>query len=380
MSKPIHHTIASLAIAASITPASAGAISFTPLGDLTGGDFNSAAYAISNDGTTVVGASSFGVTNDFGAFHWTLLTGMVPLTDLPTGGFESGASAVDADGSVIAGYGTAATTEAASWTSPLYAPTSLGTLGGANPFSRANGISADGSVIVGETSTAAGTEAFVWTSGGMVSIGDFPTGGTSSVANAVSDDGSVVVGGGLHAGPSGEAFRWEANVMVGLGDLAGGSADSIALGISGDGSTVVGSSNSGNGLEAFVWTVGSGIQPLGDLAGGTFESRAHDASGNGGLIVGYGTDADGQRAVIWSSGTLFDLNVIAAAVLPAGWVLEEAFGISSDGLSIVGRANNPDGNNEAFLLRLDTAPVPEPGTGALLAFGLLTLAVKRHRR
>ena len=61
-------------------------------------------------------------------------------------------------------------------------------------------------------------------------------------------------------------------------------------------------------------------------------------------------------------------------MLPPGWLLEEAFGISSDGLAIVGRANNPDGNNEAFLLRLDTAPIPEPGTGALLALGLLALA------
>src|SRR5688572_23894625 len=112
MHQHIRHKLASLVIAAALAPASAGAISFTPLGDLAGGDFNSAAYAISNDGATVVGAGSFGVTNDFGAFRWTTLTGMLPLTDLATGGFESGANAVDADGSVIAGYGTAATTEA----------------------------------------------------------------------------------------------------------------------------------------------------------------------------------------------------------------------------------------------------------------------------
>ncbi|TMA34101.1 MAG: PEP-CTERM sorting domain-containing protein [Deltaproteobacteria bacterium] len=272
------------------------------------------------------------------------------------------------NGSVIAGYGTGTSgSEASTWTGPLYAPpTGLGTLGGANPVSAANGVSANGSVVVGRTTTAAGTEAFMWTSGGgMVSIGDFPDGGTNSTANAISDDGSVIVGGGLHSGPSGEAFRWTSGTgLVGLGDLAGGNADSLALGVSGDGNAVVGQSDSGNGIEAFIWTIGSGIQPLGDLAGGGFES---------------GTAADGSHAVLWSSGALFDLNVIAAAVLPAGWQLEDAFSISADGLSIVGRANNPDGNNEAFLLRLDSAPIPEPGTGLLVSFGLLVLAARRCR-
>jgi uncharacterized membrane protein len=213
----------------------------------------------------------------------------------------------------------------------------------------------------------------------MVSLGDFPTGGTDSVANDVSDDGSVIVGGGLHLGPVGEAFRWTSGAgLVGLGDLPGGTNDSLALGVSGDGNTVVGESVSAGGIEAFVWTVGSGIQPLGDLAGGIFESRAYDASADGSLIVGSSEAADSVRAVIWSSGALFDLNLIAAAVLPAGWLLEEAFGISSDGLAIVGRANNPDGNNEAFLLRLDTAPVPEPGTALLLGLGLIALAGARR--
>jgi uncharacterized membrane protein len=215
----------------------------------------------------------------------------------------------------------------------------------------------------------------------MVSLGDFPTGGTESTATAVSDDGSVVVGGGLHVGPVGEAFRWTSGTgLVGLGDLAGGTADSLALGVSGDGNTVVGQSIGPNGIEAFVWTVGSGMQGLGDLSGGAFESRARDASADGSLIVGHATAGDGMRAVIWSGGNLLDLNLVAAAVLPAGWLLEEAFGISSNGLAIVGRANNPDGDNEAFLLRLDNAPpIPEPATGALLALGLAVITAARRR-
>ena len=140
---------------ASLLASPATALTFTPLGDLLGGDFNSSAYAISNDGTTVVGSGSAAL--DFEAFRWTQATGMLPLADLAGGGFESGANAVAVQRTptVIAGYGTTATAaEAASWSSPLYAPTSLGTLGGANPGSVANGISANGSVIVGRTTTA----------------------------------------------------------------------------------------------------------------------------------------------------------------------------------------------------------------------------------
>ena len=373
------NSVAAAIATAALFAGPAPAITFTPLGDLGGGDTDSTAYAISNDGTTVVGTSS--ALRGFEAFRWTQLTNMVTLGDLAGGSNESAGYAASSNGSVIAGYGTGTSgSEASTWTGPLYAPpTGLGTLGGANPVSAANGVSANGSVVVGRTTT--GTEAFMWTSGGgMVSIGDFPDGGANSTANAISDDGSVIVGGGLHSGPSGEAFRWTSGTgLVGLGDLAGGNADSLALGVSGDGNAVVGQSDSGNGIEAFIWTIGSGMQPLGDLAGGGFESRARDASANGTLVVGHGTAADGSHAVLWSSGALFDLNVIAAAVLPAGWQLEDAFSISADGLSIVGRANNPDGNNEAFLLRLDSAPIPEPGAGLLVSFGLLVLAARRCR-
>jgi probable HAF family extracellular repeat protein len=375
-----------VAIAASSLLASqAGALSFTPLGDLPLGDFNSTAYAISNDGTTVVGTGNSAVDSE--AFRWTLDTGMLPLADLPGGGGESTAYGVSSDGSLIAGYGSVATgsgTSAASWSSPLYAPSDLGSLGDPNPYSRANGVSGDGSVIVGDTTVPSGfIQGFLWTSGGgMVSLGDLPGGPASSSAAAVSDNGLVIVGGSGVSGPTSEAFRWESNVMTGLGDLAGGIVLSNAYGVSGDGTTVVGDSISGNGLEAFIWTLAAGsMTGLGDLAGGTFDSHANDTNSDGSLIVGYGTAADDTKhATIWnSSGQIFDLNVIAAAVLPAGWILEEAFGISADGLSIVGRGNNPDGNNEAWLLQIDFAPVPEPGTGLLIALGLLALAAARRR-
>src|SRR5437667_4402945 len=80
------------------------ALTFTPLGDLAGGDANSTAYAISNDGSTVVGTSS--ATLGFEAFRWTQLTTMVTLGDLVGGSNESAGYATSSNGSVIAGYGT----------------------------------------------------------------------------------------------------------------------------------------------------------------------------------------------------------------------------------------------------------------------------------
>src|SRR5262245_31903202 len=77
--------------------------------------------------------------------------------------------------------------------------TPLGDLPGGNFFSRAMGLSADGSTIVGFSSSSnspgSNFEAFRWTSGsGMIGLGDLPNGGFDSGAFGVSADGLIVVG------------------------------------------------------------------------------------------------------------------------------------------------------------------------------------------
>ena len=86
----------------------------------------------------------------------------------------------------------------------------LGTLGGG--WSKAYGVSADGSVVVGWSYNAAGwTRAFRWTaSGGMQDLGTLP-GGNRSEAWGVSADGSVVVGSAQNAAGYDHAFRWTAS-------------------------------------------------------------------------------------------------------------------------------------------------------------------------
>src|SRR5262245_5955624 len=96
----------------------------------------------------------------------------------------------------------------------------VGDLPGGPFYSVARGVSADGSVVVGDSQSAAGYEAFRWTrSGGIVGLGDLAGGAYSSVANDVSGDGSVVVGNGTSS-VSSHAFRWAAQTgMTTIGQL-----------------------------------------------------------------------------------------------------------------------------------------------------------------
>jgi probable HAF family extracellular repeat protein len=107
--------------------------------------------------------------------------------------------------------------------------TPLGDLPGGIFKSAASGVSADGSVVVGNSNSAAGTEAFRWTlGGGMVGLGDLPGGNFSSEATAVSADGTVVVGFSEVAGLGTEAFRWTSGGgMAGLGFLPGGGTSAL---------------------------------------------------------------------------------------------------------------------------------------------------------
>ena len=88
----------------------------------------------------------------------------------------------------------------------------VGDLPGGSAFSWAEGLSADGTTVVGSSTSASGTEAFRRRQGGEIEgLGDLPGGDFVSVAEAASADGSVIVGWSVddasHTGAIG-AFRW----------------------------------------------------------------------------------------------------------------------------------------------------------------------------
>jgi probable HAF family extracellular repeat protein len=265
----------------------------------------SSAYDISADGSVIVG--QWGSQ----AFRWTQETGLDGLGDLPRGAFFSFANAVSADGSVVVGLGS--TDFCPRGCVHIYPPfrwtpnSGMARLG--MPIERrfdhrlALDVSADGLVIVGGA-----TEASMWTQmEGSIGLGDLPGGpDASSRAYGVSADGTVIVGvGDVVTDSGGEAFRWTQNSgMVGLGILPGFDF-SVAQDVSADGSIVVGTLGlATESAGAFIWDATHGMRNVQDvlvnsigfgasLAGWTL-SDATAISADGRVVVGYGTNPDGN--------------------------------------------------------------------------------------
>jgi len=287
------------------------------LGTLGGNE--SFALGVSADGTVVTGAAdSPGGTQLFlEAFRWT-------LTNPATG-----------EGQMVG----------------------LGDLPGGDQYSVGTGISADGSVIVGGASSAASLaggfscgydpfrcdyEAFRWTqAGGMQALGDLAGGSYQSLAWGVSADGRVVVGESSSA-QAGlldvEAFRWTAATgMVGLGDLPGGNFISMAYAANADGSLVVGASavaigDGGNDVFApFIWDERNGMRDLRDVFAQLGLSmpelvmtHAYDISDDGLVVTGAGTSiyrtpALDLRTEAWVGGLALPEPGASSATL-AAWV------------------------------------------------------------
>ena len=216
-------------------------------------------------------------------------------------------------------------------------------------FSRANGISHDGSVAFGWNDQLDGYRTgVIWVDGGVVDLTD-ADGNPVGEAYAASADGSVVVGGGYYTANGSEAWRWTAATGVQpIGILPGSNplapapvhsrqsarldrkqpatgpmpngflpAESFAFAVSDDGNTVVGASGPWPVRTASIWTPASGLVPL------------------------------------------VDHLVAAGVAIPDGWFLAAGTALSADGLTIGGWGLNPEGNMQAFIIDLRPAAAPE---------------------
>jgi probable HAF family extracellular repeat protein len=258
-----------------------------------------------------------------------------PLGFLPNG-YDSTPNGVSANGSVVVGQ---SNNVAFRWTPTGGMVRLAGTFG-----SSALGVSADGTTAVGQNPKAnGGIDAVRWTAGGgPSSLGILP-GGTDAVSYAygASADGSVIVGRAVRN--IYEPFRWtEETGMVGLGGLNGYPSGADALAVSADGSVIVGSSNAPSGVESFRWTEQLGMVSLGHLPGqGGFEvSHAWGVSPDGSFIVGDAHDVDqNTEAFRWTSAT----GMVGLGDLPGGGTSSIARGVSADGSVVVGRSAGLNG-------------------------------------
>lgn len=206
----------------------------------------------------------------------------------------------------------------------------------------------------------------------MEGLGILP-GASSSVAEGVSGDGSVVVGLSSNRG-----FRWTAATgMQLIPPQPNASFVRAARAVSPDGLSIVGYSDLSTipgGREAFLTTPGGTIG-LGWLPyGGTAPfSEALGVSGDGRFVVGYSSNI----AFFWDASRgmrrLSDALLADHGLNTAGWSLGRATSISSDGMVICGNGLDPQGRQTGWVVVL-----PSPGASAFVLAGFA--AASRRRR
>jgi probable HAF family extracellular repeat protein len=259
----------------------------------------------------------------------------------------------------------------------------LGFLPGGN-FSLASGVSANGSVVVGQANgDTTSHSSFRWTAAtGMQPLPAAPGFDFSYGASGISADGSVIVG--TNANKNGvlsadHAYRFtDAGGYQDLG-VQPGFTRSVASAVSGDGQTVVGFSQlfpppSGFGAitGAYRWTQTTGLVPLFSDENTSYASAVNY---DGSRIVG----ASNDHAVMWTStlGSV-DLNTYlpTLGVNLTGWNLTGATGISYDGSVITGTGTF-NGVEASWIVSNNS--VPEPSTLLVAALGGVALIAAPRR-
>jgi uncharacterized membrane protein len=225
-------------------------------------------------------------------------------------------------------------------------------------FTHAYGISADGTTIVGmQWHPNWKVEAVRWVDGNVEGLGQ--TFGQNSRANNVSANGSVVAG--WNAGPGGSpdrmAYSWNPTP-----NFLGGFDQTYLVGecggISSDGSIIVGTS-----VWPFIWTAASGMQQV--VADSSDYNQGYGLGvSDDGTIVGW-VDPGGfnYQAFIkkpnWQDIVYLSTYISDSLGIPgyAGWYFAFGQAISADGKTIGMTAYSPLGEPKALLLKIND-PVP----------------------
>jgi probable HAF family extracellular repeat protein len=281
---------------------------------------------------------------------------MTGLGALPGGNF-SGALAVNADGTVVVGDSASTSHpsgEAFRWVYTGSGPngggvmTGLGVLAGYTS-SRATAVSADGAIVVGNSQSMGGQQAFRWSAAsGMRSVQDLlvasgvnMTGWSLQNARGISADGHVIVGDGTD--PSNNTQAWIARFPppAGLGGDTGTGSGLITVG--GVAQSFAGQSALGQTGNA---AIGGTLGTLNEYA-----TQAHASQGARNTpysvfaYAGYDSDPAGSGTL----GLTRDLphDIVVGATLGASYVKTD--------MVFDGRARMSGGGASAFVARMPNA-------------------------
>ena len=354
---PVHRLLTLAALLAAL-PAAAAPNNITDLGTLKSDNSGSSgASAISANGRTVVGSSDSRAVVWSGS-NWGTKTDLGTLKADNSG--SSGASAISDDGSIVVGSADGYNdrgSNAVVWSGSGWSTKTDLNLPHNSEITRsssANGVSGDGSVVVGYAyvNNYSEIQAVVWSGSNwanQTTLGPLTTDNSRySIANAANRDGSVVVGYSRNDINEQRAVVWSGRnwgTKTDLGTLkADNSGHSTAVAINRDGSVVVGWADDDNGIPyATVWS-GSGWGTKTKL--GTpedFGSRASSVSADGSVIGGSTNNVYGSpRATIWSGsnwGTKTELGTLNSDNSGSS----DVTGLSADGNFAVGYADSDDG-------------------------------------
>jgi len=267
----------------------------------------------------------------------------IPIGPLP-GDLRSSVSGVSADGSVVVGTsssGQAFSGRAFVWTA-ADGQVELQPLG---TWATVFAVSADGTTVVGMSNMAAGNNLGMpvrWVNGGppeLLLTNPAESGFNGGAAVGVSGDGNVIAGEGDFNSMFGlvlGSFGWTPETEVfHLGFVEGSSIDfeSLATAVSDDGSTIVGGAEGDIDFQAYRWTAEDGVQGLGWLPGASGFSIATSVSADGSVIGGQSTrPGGGFDAVYWTDGVIASIP----SIIPSSFWANAVSGVSGDGSVMVG--------------------------------------------
>ena len=280
-------------------------------------------------------------------------------------GPETDTVGLSADGTVVVGDSDGG--YATLWTNGI--PENLGYFG-------ASGISGNGLVVVGTTNDNF-RSAVMWSrTGGLVNLGRPTVTSQAAGPMAANVDGTALAVTGQELGPGGfitgvfQAYRWTASggyQSLGQFGTPPSNPDSNtrifgtqAISISGNGNVIAGDTyeygvGPNSSQTAFIWSTTSGLQRLSslsnraiDVGGVDFSAGVAGISRDGTTVVGSATDSNGIRqAVYWRGSSATALGFLAGAAQSS-----QALGTNATGSVIVGKSS---GSSNDFAWRWTAA-------------------------